>query len=77
MSLATASRLLPRASHQEDRRPLAGEGPSHAAPDPTTAAVEDRGLALQELRHVRLPCFVVTDVHEVKRRLSRKLIVVR
>src|SRR5262249_24393996 len=66
--------LSSRASCQEDSRPLAREGPSQAATDPTAAAVDDRRLAFQEICHMDLLCIVVADACEVKRRLSRKLI---
>src|SRR5205807_1112278 len=53
--------LLSRASHEKDLRSFTGEGPSHSAPDPSATTVDDRGLALEQFRHVRL-LRVVADV---------------
>src|SRR5438105_4447084 len=46
--------LCPGAAGEEDLCPFPGEGPSHAAPDPATAPVDDGILALQNPAHVRL-----------------------
>lgn len=54
-------KLLRRASHERDLRPPRAKVRATTPPS-YAAAVDDRGVATQELRQVRFLCFVFADV---------------